>query len=91
VVQQAIDRADNHIRDVEGYFRVRRDTIGAKPSFTLLEFTMNIPDEVMNHPIIQDLSTWCIDMLIIGNVSLLGTLQNTLIFMTFIFTGHLFL
>ncbi|THU84488.1 terpenoid synthase [Dendrothele bispora CBS 962.96] len=67
VVQQAIDRANDHIRDVEGYFRVRRDTIGAKPSFTLLEFTMDIPDEVMNHPIIQDLTIWCIDMLIIGN------------------------
>ncbi|THU78335.1 terpenoid synthase [Dendrothele bispora CBS 962.96] len=67
VVQQAVDRANDHIRDIEGYFRVRRDTIGAKPSFTLLEFTMDIPDEVMNHPVVQDLTIWCIDMLIIGN------------------------
>ncbi|THU96145.1 terpenoid synthase [Dendrothele bispora CBS 962.96] len=67
VVQQAVDRANDYIRDVESYFHVRRDTIGAKPSFTLLEFTMDIPDEVMNHPMIQDLTIWCIDMLIIGN------------------------
>jgi hypothetical protein len=69
VLQQAIDRADNYIRDVNSYFQVRRDTIGAKPSFTLLEFTMDIPDEVMQHPVIHELSIGCIDMLIIQNVS----------------------
>ncbi|KAF9067338.1 terpenoid synthase [Rhodocollybia butyracea] len=67
VIQQAIDRADYYIRDVNSYFQVRRDTIGAKSSFALLEFTMDIPDEVMEHPVIHELSIGCIDMVIIGN------------------------
>ncbi|KAF9067337.1 terpenoid synthase [Rhodocollybia butyracea] len=67
VVQQAIDRTDNHIRDANSYFQVRRDTIGAKPAFTLLEFTMDIPDEVMEHPMIREFIIGCVDMLIIGN------------------------
>lgn len=67
VVQQAKDRDSSLIRDVESYFLVRRDTIGAKPSFTVCELHMNLPDEVIAHPIIAKLSSLCIDALIIGN------------------------
>ncbi|KAK7451208.1 hypothetical protein VKT23_012544 [Stygiomarasmius scandens] len=67
VVQQAEDRTSGHIRDVESYFEVRRDTIGAKPSFAINEIHMNIPDEVIAHPTIVNLSILAIDMLIIGN------------------------
>ena len=67
VVQQAIDRNNSHIRDVESYFEVRRDTIGAKPSFAICEVHMNLPDTVLNHPVIMKLTELCIDMLIIGN------------------------
>ncbi|KAF9073382.1 terpenoid synthase [Rhodocollybia butyracea] len=67
VLQQAIDRADNHIRNVNSYFQVRRDTIGAKPSFVLLEFTMDIPDKIMQHPVIHELRIGCVDMVIIEN------------------------
>ncbi|THH10180.1 hypothetical protein EW146_g8449 [Bondarzewia mesenterica] len=67
VVQQAADRTHSHIRDIDSYLDVRRDTIGAKPSFALLELGMDLPDEVINHPVVQDLSLWTIDMLCIGN------------------------
>lgn len=67
VVQQAADRDDSRIRSVDHYFELRRDTIGAKPSFAILEVKMDIPDEVMNHPSIVKLTSACIDMLIIGN------------------------
>ncbi|KAF9067678.1 terpenoid synthase [Rhodocollybia butyracea] len=67
VIQEAVDRADNHIRDVSSYFQVRRGTVGATPSFALLEFTMDIPDEVMEHPVIREFIMGCVDMLIIGN------------------------
>ena len=69
VVQQAADRTHSYIRDIESYFEVRRNTIGAKPSFALLELEMDLPDEVIEHPIIQDLSILTIDMLHLGNVS----------------------
>lgn len=67
VVQQAADRCDNFVRDIAGYFAVRRDTIGAKPSFAVNELYLNIPEEVMRHPVMEKLSELCIDMLIVGN------------------------
>ena len=67
VVQQADDRNSNRIRDVKTYFEVRRDTIGAKPSFAICEIHMGIPDEIITHPIVVKLSNLCIDALIIGN------------------------
>ena len=67
VVQQAIDRSLDYIRDVDSYFELRRETIGARPSFAINEIQMNIPPHVMDHPVIQKLSVLCIDMLIIGN------------------------
>lgn len=67
VVQQAADRDDHRIRDIESYFVVRRDTIGAKPSFAINEVHLSLPDEVLNDPIVMSLTASCIDMLIIGN------------------------
>lgn len=66
-MQQAADRDHSHIRSVDHYFELRRDTIGAKPSFAILEVKMDIPDDVINHPSIVTLTEACIDMLIIGN------------------------
>jgi len=67
VVQQALDRDDHNIREVEDYFEVRRDTIGAKPSFAINEVHLNIPDEVMQHDVLKKLHSSAIDMLCIGN------------------------
>jgi hypothetical protein len=70
VVQQAEDRTQHHIRSLDSYLDVRRDTIGAKPSFAILELEMDIPDHVFNHPTLENLRLWVIDMLCIGNVRL---------------------
>ena len=48
---------------------MRRDTIGAKPSFAILETGMNLPDEAVQHPVIQEMSILSIDMILLGNVS----------------------
>lgn len=69
VVQQAADRDMQHLRDVDSYLENRRENIGAKPSFALLELDMNLPDEVVGHQAIVDLTTRAIDMIILGNVS----------------------
>ena len=68
MVQQAVDRGHKHIRSVEEYFEVRRDTIGASPAFVLLELDMNLPDEVVQHPVIEELITLATDMIILDNV-----------------------
>lgn len=68
-MQQAEDRSESHIRDIASYIEVRRNTIGAKPSFALLELDMDIPDEVFQNGAIQELTMATIDMLCLGNVS----------------------
>ncbi|KAJ7459414.1 terpenoid synthase [Mycena galericulata] len=67
VVEQAADRDQNIIRTVDAYLAVRRDTIGAKPSFALLEFDMDLPAEVLEHPTMISLTNATIDLLILGN------------------------
>ncbi|KAG2143016.1 isoprenoid synthase domain-containing protein [Suillus clintonianus] len=68
---QAIDRAKGVVPDLDSYISQRRDTSGCKPCWALIEYANNldIPDEVMEHPIIQslgeaanDLVTWSNDI-----------------------------
>ncbi|KAJ4471607.1 terpenoid synthase [Lentinula aciculospora] len=67
VVEQAEDRVTHHIRDVESYLEVRRDTIGAKPSFALLHLGSELPTDFLSHPLVEYITTITIDLLIIGN------------------------
>jgi Delta6-protoilludene synthase len=57
-----------HVRSIQEYLEVRRDTIGAKPSFAILELDMDLPDEAVHHPVIEELSIVTIDMILLGNV-----------------------
>ncbi|KAF9448636.1 terpenoid synthase [Macrolepiota fuliginosa MF-IS2] len=67
VVVQARDRSKEHIRNLTDYFDMRRDNIGAKPSFAILELSLDLPDFVMDHPSVRTITVSAIDMLIIGN------------------------
>ncbi|KAJ3934533.1 MAG: terpenoid synthase [Lentinula lateritia] len=67
VVEQAEDRVTHHIRDVESYLKVRRDTIGAKPSFALLHLGSDLPEGFLLNPLVECITTLTIDLLIIGN------------------------
>lgn len=69
VWQQAVDRSGHYVRDIESYFHVRRDTIGAKPVLALLELDLDIPDAVYAHPAIQEIVVTSVDMITIANVS----------------------
>jgi hypothetical protein len=71
VSQQAIDRKRGAIPDLESYISLRRDTSGCKPCWALIEYANNldIPDEVMEHPVLvalgeatNDLVTWSNDI-----------------------------
>jgi hypothetical protein len=65
-----------HIRGIDSYMSVRRDTIGATPSFALLELDMDIPDNVINHPYVKHLTTCVVDMIILGNVRLFRSFRR---------------
>ncbi|KAI5983940.1 isoprenoid synthase domain-containing protein [Pisolithus orientalis] len=69
--EQATDRAKSFIPDLESYIALRRDTSGCKPCWALVEYAydLDIPDKVMNHPLIlslgeatNDLVTWSNDI-----------------------------
>ena len=61
--------ADKHgLRSVQEYFEFRRDIIGARPAFVLLELDMNLPDEAVHHPVIEEMTILAIDMTILDNV-----------------------
>ena len=68
VVEQAIDRSGHHIRDIKSYFDIRRKTIGATPAFALLALGLDIPDDVISHPVIEEMSLTSADMISISNV-----------------------
>ena len=69
VVQQARDRDDKSIRTIESYFTIRRGDVGTRPCYALLELSLNIPDEVINHPVIRELSDCASDLVALNNVS----------------------
>ena len=72
MVQRAADRRLKRIRSVEEYFEVRRETIGAKAAFALIELDMNLPDEAVKHPVVEELNILAIDMIILDNVGRAG-------------------
>ncbi|KAG6894979.1 hypothetical protein C0992_003675, partial [Termitomyces sp. T32_za158] len=55
VVQQTNDRARNLIRNIDDYFTVRLNTSGVKPSLDVIEFGLNLPDQVFEDTVIQRL------------------------------------
>lgn len=68
VVTQAADRDTKRVRNIRSYLEVRRLTIGALPSYAIMEAGMNIPDAVMNLPVVMELTNVVTEMLCIGNV-----------------------
>lgn len=68
-MEQAGDRECNRVRCVDDYFTVRRHTLGLLPCLDMLQLGMDLPDSVVNHPQVEELTTIAIDMLIIENVS----------------------
>jgi hypothetical protein len=68
ILQQAIDRSGHHIRDTQSYFDLRRKSVGANPALILLELDLDIPDEVISHPTLEDMAVISLNMIILANV-----------------------
>ncbi|KAH9026094.1 terpenoid synthase [Lactarius hengduanensis] len=67
VIQKSADLRHKRIRSVEEYFQLRRDTIGARPAFALIELDMNLPKEAVHHPVIEEMTILAVDMIILDN------------------------
>ncbi|KAG5350396.1 Pentalenene synthase [Termitomyces sp. J132] len=67
VVQQAQDRAQNYIRNIDDYILFRRSTAAVKAAFMPIQFTLNLPDEVFEDPVVQRLTDACGDLIMLMN------------------------
>ena len=68
-ILEAEDRVANHQRTVDDYLVLRRDTCGAKPTFSFFGLGLNIPNEVFDNPIMISLIENATDLIAITNVS----------------------
>lgn len=75
VVLEAEHRSRGYVPDIDSYLSTRRGTVGVRICFVLLELGMNIPDEAMNHPVIEELYTLALDMIILSDVSIVSSQQ----------------
>ncbi|KXN86840.1 Delta(6)-protoilludene synthase [Leucoagaricus sp. SymC.cos] len=55
VIEEADDRANKRYRSFEDYMRIRKNTAGGAPTLALIEFGLDLPDEVFDHPIVTSL------------------------------------
>jgi len=69
IILEAEDRASGHLRTVNDYLILRRDTCGAKPTFSFFGLGLNIPDAVFEHPLMISLIENATDLVAITNVS----------------------
>ena len=73
ITQQAGDRSEGMIPDLESYIELRRDTSGCKPCWALIEYAngLDIPDDVMAHEVVEELGEAANDLVTWSNVSVL--------------------
>lgn len=85
---QAKDRRDGVIPDLDSYISVRRDTSGCKPCWALTEYAngLDIPDEVIEHPVVEalgeaanDLVTWSNDVFSYNREQAKGDTHNMIV------------
>jgi hypothetical protein len=85
IILEAEDRVAAHQRTVNDYMVLRRDTCGAKPTFSFFGLGLNIPNAVFDSPVMISLIENATDLIAITNVSHLiyifgGSERDILIF-----------
>lgn len=69
VYDQALDRDTDNIHTIDSYLKMRRENIGAKPSFVVAALDIDIPDEAFYHPAVVELRSIVAEIIILDNVS----------------------
>src|SRR5260221_4460700 len=68
VIDEASDRAKGQIRSIDDYLKLTRLTAGGYPAFVAVEAGLNIPNEVMANPTLQNLCALAAESLVLTNV-----------------------
>jgi len=69
MVKEAEDRENKRVRTVDDYLQLRRETFAVQASISFLSFGLELPEEVLLHPVIQNVTLASMDILLIINVS----------------------
>jgi hypothetical protein len=69
IILEAEDEVAGHQRTINDYLIFRRDTCGAKPTFSFFALGLNIPDAVFDNPLMISLIEIATDLIEITNVS----------------------
>ncbi|KAH9476332.1 Sesquiterpene synthase Agr8 [Psilocybe cubensis] len=67
IIQEADDRSVGHVRSVEDYLILRRDTCGAKPSFSFYALGLNLPNDVFDNSLVASMLEAATDLIAITN------------------------
>ncbi|KAH7303422.1 isoprenoid synthase domain-containing protein [Stachybotrys elegans] len=67
VVKQAQYRSKSIVLDLDAFLMVWHHTSGAPSTIALYEMDSDIPDEVRQHPVIVELETLAVDIIVIAN------------------------
>jgi Delta6-protoilludene synthase len=69
IIVEAEDRITGHQRTVHDYIMLRRDTCGAKRTFSFFGLGLKIPNAVFRNPVMISLIENATDLIAITNVS----------------------
>lgn len=67
VTRESEDQDIKHVRNVKDYLALRRDTSGAAPALSILEFGLDLPQDVLRHPVVASLTEDAINLIAIVN------------------------
>ena len=72
LVAQAEYRETGVLRSPDEHFAFRRENIGMRPAFLSVGMNLDIPDDVWNHPVLNELESLACDLVFLDNVGLAG-------------------
>lgn len=78
VVEQSRDRDQGHLRTSEEYFALRRYTVGTEACYPFALLNVDLPLEVSEQPIFEDLRRCVTEIVILDNVSCLFVSMTSL-------------
>ncbi|KAI9438409.1 isoprenoid synthase domain-containing protein [Russula earlei] len=67
VIEEASDRANGRVRGIDDYLKLTRLTAGGYPAFLAAEAGLNIPIEVMAHPVMESFCALAAESLVLTN------------------------
>ena len=69
MIKETEDRENKRVRTVDDYLEFRRETFAAQASISFLSFGLELPEEVLLHPVMKNVTLASMDILCIINVS----------------------